>query len=579
METRANYILIGAFTLAGALGILGFFLWFARVELDRQFAYYNVAFSSVAGLSNASDVRFAGLPVGNVTDVRLSPDRDGTIIVTLEVDADTPVRVDSQAIIEAQGVTGVSYVGIDAGTAALPLLSEVSDDPIPRIEAGRSALQSLTEDGPALIAEALRLVTAVRSLVTDDNRNRLENILINVEAASGDFSDTLESFSDVTDSVSGFADQIDRFNTTLETLSGDVSTVLQSADVTLNAITEAAEQSIGLMADGSSTLTAAQRTFDGAEAYLTNDLPAATEEIRRTAEDLRQQVATLTEDARSTLATFDETGTTATQRLIEAQRVLDETSAVIGQLDQTLDEMYEAAVNFDTLVVNDGYALVDETRAMVDSAATAIDAITRTTQNDLPAILSDVRKSTSTAAQVIEQVGLDLSRASGRIDGLTASARTTLDTATSTFASANTTLSAINDALDVGQGALVAAERAFEGADRVINEDISTITTDLRGAIARLDGVVAQVSEDIPVVSADLRAASASAQSLFRQLERVVANAGPAVTGFANDGLPLYSRLAQETRTLISNLDRLTNQISRDPARFFLNQQTPEFRR
>ena len=131
----------------------------------------------------------------------------------------------------------------------------------------------------------------------------------------------------------------------------------------------------------------------------------------------------------------------------------------------------------------------------------------------------------------------------------------------------------------MGQGALVAAERAFEGADRVINEDISTITTDLRGAIARLDGVVAQVSEDIPVVSADLRAASASAQSLFRQLERVVANAGPAVTGFANDGLPLYSRLAQETRTLISNLDRLTNQISRDPARFFLNQQTPEFRR
>ncbi len=47
METRANYVLIGAFALAGMLGILAFFLWFARVELDQQFAYYDVNFPSV----------------------------------------------------------------------------------------------------------------------------------------------------------------------------------------------------------------------------------------------------------------------------------------------------------------------------------------------------------------------------------------------------------------------------------------------------------------------------------------------------------------------------------------------------
>ncbi|MEM6948216.1 MAG: MlaD family protein, partial [Pseudomonadota bacterium] len=77
METRGNYILIGAFTLLGAIGLVVFFLAFARLEIDRSVSFYDVRFESVSGLSAASDVRFAGLPVGQVVDVRLSPDRDG----------------------------------------------------------------------------------------------------------------------------------------------------------------------------------------------------------------------------------------------------------------------------------------------------------------------------------------------------------------------------------------------------------------------------------------------------------------------------------------------------------------------
>ena len=53
METRANYILIGAFTIAGILGALGFFLWLAKFEVSRQYAYYDVLFDNVSGLSAA----------------------------------------------------------------------------------------------------------------------------------------------------------------------------------------------------------------------------------------------------------------------------------------------------------------------------------------------------------------------------------------------------------------------------------------------------------------------------------------------------------------------------------------------
>ena len=55
METRANFILIGAFTLFGILGSLGFFLWLAKVEVDRQYAYYDVLFTDVSGLGTHFD--------------------------------------------------------------------------------------------------------------------------------------------------------------------------------------------------------------------------------------------------------------------------------------------------------------------------------------------------------------------------------------------------------------------------------------------------------------------------------------------------------------------------------------------
>jgi phospholipid/cholesterol/gamma-HCH transport system substrate-binding protein len=140
VETKGNYVLIGAFALAGLLGILAFFLWFARVELDRQFAYYDIRFTTVSGLGNASDVRFAGLPVGQVVDVRLSPSRDGTVTVRVEIAAETPVRSDSVATIESLGVTGVSYVAIGPGTPDAPLLAEISEEQVPEIPSGRSTL-------------------------------------------------------------------------------------------------------------------------------------------------------------------------------------------------------------------------------------------------------------------------------------------------------------------------------------------------------------------------------------------------------------------------------------------------------
>ena len=65
METRANFVLIGAFTLAVIAGGFLFVLWFSGLTHVAQRQTYAILFDgSVAGLSRGSAVQFNGIRVG-----------------------------------------------------------------------------------------------------------------------------------------------------------------------------------------------------------------------------------------------------------------------------------------------------------------------------------------------------------------------------------------------------------------------------------------------------------------------------------------------------------------------------------
>lgn len=570
METRANYLLIGAFTLAGLAAIVGFLLWFARIELDQQFDYYDINFPSVSGLSAASDVRFSGLPVGQVVDVRLAPERDGTILVRIEIDAQTPVRSDSIATIESQGVTGVSFVSIDPGNPEAPLLEQ--GDTVPRLEAGRSVLQSLSEDAPEILEQVLRVVREIGDLLSTDNQNRIEAILMNIEDASGDFSQALQDFSGVSETVATFAREIETFNETLGAVASDVTLVLRTADDTIASIGDLSQEARVVLQQGSGTIDRADLVLEGAQRYVTGDLVQTTRDVQTAIAELRAQVAGLGSSADMLLGALAETSTEATARLGQSEGTLEQLNATLRTLD-------EAAGRIDRLLESEGEALLQETRTAVAQSTRMLEALTQSTEVELPAILADVRAATTTAVELVAQVSTDLSGASGRIDGLTLQASESLAAITETFGNANGTLAALNSALGTGEQTLRVAESAFAGAERVIDEDIAPITTDLRATLGALTQAIGQVSQDLPGITADLRSAGQSAQAAFVDLNGLVTNSGADISAFTATALPLYTRLAQESRELIDNLEQLTNQIQRDPARFFLDQQSPEFRR
>jgi phospholipid/cholesterol/gamma-HCH transport system substrate-binding protein len=198
METRAPYALIGSFVLAAIGAVFGFAYWLNNTGGLSERAVYRVRFeNTVSGLPTGAAVLFNGIRVGEVTDLRLDPDRPRQVIATISIVAKTPVRPDTQAGLEYQGLTGVPVVSLLGGASAAPLVSPSPAEP-PLLVADPAAGQSMTEAArqalhriDALLADnADPLKSAIANLNTFTaalarNSDRVDTILAGLEHAVG----------------------------------------------------------------------------------------------------------------------------------------------------------------------------------------------------------------------------------------------------------------------------------------------------------------------------------------------------------------------------------------------------------
>jgi len=234
METKANYVLIGIFSVLVILAGLGFFLWLAKLQIDRQYAQYDVLFSDVAGLGRASPVRFNGVDVGQVTAINLDLADTSQVRVRIEVSFGTPIRADTIATLSAQGVTGVAYVGLQAGAPdALPLLRKPGEI-VPVIPSESSVVQALIEDAPDLLSEAISLLRDLGEFTNDENRARVSSILENVDLATARLNVAMDDLTKTSTSISEAADEIAQFTAQMGTIAIKVDTTVTSIDTVVS---------------------------------------------------------------------------------------------------------------------------------------------------------------------------------------------------------------------------------------------------------------------------------------------------------------------------------------------------------
>ena len=181
METRSNYVLVGAVTVAILAGLLVFTVWLAGLSGQVNKCYDIYFAQAVGGLNKGSTVSYSGVPVGQVKEISLMPNRPEFVHVRIEVDEDTPVLQGTTAEIRGVGFTGVSEIQLAGGTQGAAPLSEMSPQGCPVIPSSTSGLGALLNSAPELMERLQRLTERLTELLSDENQNAISDILENVE--------------------------------------------------------------------------------------------------------------------------------------------------------------------------------------------------------------------------------------------------------------------------------------------------------------------------------------------------------------------------------------------------------------
>ena len=258
METRTSYILVGSFVLALLAGLFVFTVWIAKIQLEETRQPYYIYFTgSVTGLQEGSPVRYRGIPVGTVTDIRLDPNDVSRVRVRIEVQEGTPIKTDSIASLEVQGITGGAYVQISGGTEKSELLRTAQGGGIPVIPSRPSSLTVFVDAAPQLLNRALDLTNRVADLLTPQNQAAIAEILANtrtltaelarasqgLDATVAQANRTLQGFETVGPQLGQTIEQAQRTLVAVEsgtrTVTGDLHTLAGSLNKTatqLNAV-------------------------------------------------------------------------------------------------------------------------------------------------------------------------------------------------------------------------------------------------------------------------------------------------------------------------------------------------------
>jgi len=291
METRASYLLVGGFTLVLMACLFAFIVWLAKSSFEEaNSSRYHIYFTgSVAGLQEGSPVRYRGIALGTVRDIRIDPKNIARVQVTIEVAANTPIKEDAVAYLALEGISGGAYVEISGGTQEGALLKPEDGD-LPIIQSRPSSLAALVETTPELLTRLVGLSTQVTGFLTPQNQEEVSRILVNVRTMT----------EHLATATAGAGGTVEELGTTLGLINGLVLDLRDHAE--------------RLTGSADSTLAQARATMNGVGkdtgrlsadfTRVAGDLRTLTASLNRTA----QEAETLLKENREPIADFTGTG-------------------------------------------------------------------------------------------------------------------------------------------------------------------------------------------------------------------------------------------------------------------------------
>jgi phospholipid/cholesterol/gamma-HCH transport system substrate-binding protein len=303
LEPKVNYIVVGAFVVLLAASVLGVVLWLGKSDYrgvyDRYYAYMR---ESVTGLSVNSAVKYRGVDVGRVKAIVLSPQNPEEVRLTLDILHGTPIKTDTVAVLETQGLTGLATLDLTGGSRDAPALEATPDQEYPVIKTGPSlffrldmAISRLLEEQglSKLLANLNQLSQQATAVIDEDNRAALRRILKDLS----DLTQTLASRHEQVDkgvlsasrSAENLAKMTETMNKQLPILLERVSKSAAALQMMTEELARTGKAVSGLVQDTKPDLQEFSRNTLAETGLLVTELRQLTATLNRVAQDLERE--------------------------------------------------------------------------------------------------------------------------------------------------------------------------------------------------------------------------------------------------------------------------------------------------
>jgi len=515
METRANYVLIGAFTLAAIVGAFLFVMWIAGYGTAGGHRSYQVVFKgSVAGLSTGANVSFNGIKVGEVTHLTFSRSDPHQVVADIDVSSEAPIDKNTRARLETQGLTGGAVVALLGGVTAGPALVAENGRP-PVIYAGQSIqLQDILDNVDALSIKATSVLDDADKIIAE-NSPTIHSALANVDQFSKALADNSAGVDAALKSVGELGKQIGPLAARLQTLSDDADRLVQSIDT---------DQVRAIVGNVQAMSAKGVSVIDRADKLLSDN----SDSIQSTLHNADVFSKALADNAPNVDTTL--------KNLAEISKTVQPVVAQIQSLSQDADRLIKA-VEPDRI-----HALVNNAQTFSQALADSSDNVKVLVRDGaaLATHLNDSAKRLDTALIDIDQLMKAID--SQKIAGIVDSANDVVQTVRQNRGNIDSTLknfsemsAKLNDSADKVDGVLTSAQ-SFLGSPGT------------KGAVDR-------ISE-----------AALSVKKLADDVDSRIKDIATGLSRFTNTGLREYEALAVEARRAVQDIDGVVRSLGRNPS-------------
>jgi len=178
MNNKVNYTLVGLLVLLGTFLMFGFAYWMLKPSSKKETQIYAIYFDeSVLGLNLEAPVKYRGINVGKVTDIRINPKNSEQVEVQVTILKSTPIKENTVARLTAQGITGLSYINLNLGQNNAPKLVAKAGEEYPVIQTVPSFFENFEQSLGSVSGKLSRTLGKTEELLGENNQRNIAIIL------------------------------------------------------------------------------------------------------------------------------------------------------------------------------------------------------------------------------------------------------------------------------------------------------------------------------------------------------------------------------------------------------------------